>query len=205
MAIVLCLFTLGFERLLLDLPSAWFLVHPSANSHFVNRPGSQFFQRNLIVSRFHRVLPFGEFAIDAFAQLNVVKELGVARRLRLGPADHGGVFTNFAHLDFARLPDCQGIIAALVRLTVLLGGLLGMECLLPNLPVARLVAEPATHADIVRCVRAEPINVNAPLGRLCLVTPFADFPLGPFADLYLVNHFSIKLAEQTPTDLRNFV
>ena len=157
------------------------------------------------MGRFHRVLPIGGFAIDAFAQLNVVKEFGVGWRLGLGPADHGGVFTNFADLDFARLPDCLALIAALVRLIVLLGSLLGVECLLPNLPVARLVAEPAAHADIVSCVRMESIDVNAALGRLGLVTPFADFPLGPFADLYLVNHFSIKLAEQTPTDLRNFV
>ena len=151
------------------------------------------------------MLPLPGLALDPDANLHVVPHLGIDFMHEI-PLGHARPWPDIVGFDLRNLRHAHlAVFATLVRLIVPLAGLLGAEGRLPNLPLARLVTKPAAHARVVRCIRMESIDVNAALGRLSLVSPFADFLPGAFANLYLENDFPIKLAEQTPTDLRDFV
>ena len=203
LAILLGWLALGFECLLLRTPSAWLLVGPGADAHLVNRPGCQFLQHDLVVRGFHGVFPVGRLAVDALAQLHVVKELGFGWGLRLGPADDGGVLPNFADLDIARFSN--RLVFFPVRVFVMPIARFGAKRRLANFPLARLLTQPAAHAHVVGGPGANAVHVNAALGRLGLVPPLADLLFAALTNLHLENDFAIEFAEQAPADLRHLV
>ena len=151
------------------------------------------------------MLPLPSLALDPDANLHVVPHLGIHFMHEI-PLGHARPWPDIVGFDLRNLRHAHlAVFATLVRGIVPLAGLLGAEGRLPNLPLAGLVTKPAAHARVVRCIRMETIHVDTALGRLGLVPPLADFLPGAFANLHLENDFPIKLTEQAPSNLCDFV
>ena len=90
------------ESVFFDPPSAWFLVHPTANPHFVNCARLQVAQRNVSLRDLGSVIPLRGLPLNSTPQLHVVKNTHTLLNHRSTPMNHGSRRSHFPSLDVSR-------------------------------------------------------------------------------------------------------